>query len=172
MFKKITFIKEIFAANFRLARGESEYRGDYFEGIPVTVNDDAVQSLGAVFAATGRDMLGRPTICVTESFFKLPTLVARFIILHEFGHIHLGHLAEQSFVKAITRSSTRTIRAVFGVLDEHELAADKFAAEKMPSIEDAIMAIKYVQDYSIKIYGRGMHINEMNLRIKALKELM
>jgi hypothetical protein len=41
----------------------------------------------------------------------------------------------------------------------------------MPSIEDAISAIKHIQDYSINIYGKGMHIYEMNLRIKALQEI-
>jgi Zn-dependent protease with chaperone function len=123
MFKKITFIKGIFAANIRIVKGDAEVRGDYFEGIPVAVSNDAVMSIGATLAATGRDGFNRPTIYVSEDFFELPTLVARFIILHEFAHVHLGHVAEQSFknyIKAIVRSSTRTIRAVFGIADEQE----------------------------------------------------
>lgn len=174
MFKKVTFYKEIFAANIRLAKGESEYYGDYFEGIPLVVNNDAVMSLGGVLAGVGRDALGRPTICVSKDFLELPTTTARFIILHEFGHAHLGHVPEQSlknYFKSLTRSTTRTLRATFGILDEHELAADKFAAERMPSIDDCIEAIEYIKEYSIKVFGKGMHIREMNLRIKALQAM-
>lgn len=170
LFKQATFTKKVIAATIRIASGKSEFRGDYFIGIPVVVQDDFVISAGSMHAASGRDWFNRPTIFVTEEFFELPQHVKEFLIYHEFGHIHLGHIHEMTVKNMINntlKNSVRNYRTLVGKVEQNELDADRFAAEQI-GVGRAMMAMNWLAEDSIRIVGKGLHLREFKLRTDAL----
>ena len=59
-------------------------------------------------------------------------IVAQYILLHEFGHIVLGHIGDASSGRITLRMSpSGNPVETFCYAQEQELAADKFAAEKL-----------------------------------------
>jgi Zn-dependent protease with chaperone function len=124
-----------------------------------------------LYGVAAVNTLGMPTIFVSEEFFELSAFVQEFVLYHELGHVHLGHIQKPTFksnVKGYFRNSVRSVSPHFGHVDEKELEADRFAAEQMGSVGRSMMALGWIMEDSIKKFGRGAHVKEMKLRINAL----
>ena len=110
------------------------------KGVNVYENSLFVRSTGCMFGVSWKDNAGNKQIAVEES---LPEYVREFVIYHELGHIEAGHLD-------ITTKESKEIlknRVKVGDVDEFEIIADKYVAEKI-DVNKTIKALLWMFDNS------------------------
>lgn len=149
-------------AMYRMTTGNSEYRQDAIDGVAVLVQDDAIDSMGGIYALAGKNLLGREIICVSEDLFKAPRYVQKFVVRHEEGHISLGHLEQKH------GHSKRIMMLLVGQVSNTELEADLYAAKKV-GFEEAVHALIYLRILIQQRYKKGSSTREVENRIAALR---
>lgn len=160
---------ESIKAAVRIAKGESRFRIATIGHRNVVVQTDAVLAAGSAYGVASRNGLGYPTIFVEEALLYADINVQKFIVAHEEGHLEL-HMEGGSAIKHLISNQSRPYKALFGAVDKRELEADLYAA-KLVGVDVAIRGLEGLRAAAIERLGKGMHIKEVNNRIKALRAI-
>ena len=134
-------------------------------GIQVYLNNEFLAANGRLIAVTTVDAFTAiPMILVDSKFLALGPTTRNFIILHEIGHIQLGHLENGLCSKE--ENKLRKSYSKKGIAAPNELAADNYAV-KILGIVSAIHALNETNN----LVERFMSNRELSIRIKAVSSL-
>lgn len=112
-------------------------------------------------------------IVVNEGFFRLSEASQEAILWHEAGHHHLGHTSKHFISKALS-NKTRNWRAMIGMFDKDELAADAYAAEHVGNLAMAAALEELINDIDKRMDNPILQVlmysakKEVDHRIAAL----
>lgn len=166
LFKQLKAMKEVFKAaknvNMGIVKSELKTKGslEYYH------SNDQVVATGAVIAATGTNILGQEIIIVDDRFERADEDQQNFILQHEIGHQVLGHVKEIANNPQLAKQEMKN-RNKKGYVSERELAADKYAYEKV-GLEATLKAFDFMEETLDDI---GINTREVKARREAIIKL-
>lgn len=141
----------------------------YYIGKTPVVHSNEMHHLHlSMIALAAKNLFGFEQIIVDDKFLEISECAQMFVLAHELGHIHNGHLdKEENFFKT---QFLRGVRTMKNKVDINELQSDTFAA-LIVGPEKAIAGLtelnKIFGEYSLSGSNK-----EMKLRIQEIKRLI
>lgn len=155
----------------KMIRKEGDVKSEflYYIGETPVIHSNEIHHLHlSTIGLATKNLFGIGQIIVDDKFLEMSEWAQMFVLAHELGHIHNGHLDEEkNFFKA---QFLRGVRTMQNKVDINELQADTFAA-LIVGPEKAIAALtelnKIAGEYSLSGSNK-----EAKLRIQEIKRLV
>ena len=136
------------------------------EGITIVKSEQMLGMNGGIVAATAKDFLGRPMVCVDDFFETLSPITQQFILFHEVGHIKNP---DQDWKPFVVNQLERRVLLLKGELSPDECFADDYAVAKMGAAA-GVFALNEVMKLTSACHLSGTD-GEMQLRLDRIQAL-